>query len=184
MIHVRLVMPELSKMPAPKPGPWQRMAHDVSNALRRIEGFQPAPNALQRFQQRCAKLEAEVKQAAMSVSLLALNRLRELTPSDTGKTASEWEVQSVDEGDSVRFLFTHPNPDLIRWLNYGTKMHVIYAKRAYAKQGAGVLRFEMGGKIVYAKYVFHPGNPAYAFLEKVEAEYMDNLRNLQTMVKL
>lgn len=51
------------------------------------------------------------------------------------------------------------------YVEYGTKAHKIYPKRS-----GGVLRFAVGGSIVFAKYVSHPGNAPLPFMRPA-AEY-------------
>ena len=51
----------------------------------------------------------------------------------------------------------------IEFLEYGTKPHVIYPT-----EEGGVLAFMMGGKQVFAAYVFHPGTKAYRIFEALE----------------
>lgn len=48
--------------------------------------------------------------------------------------------------------------DYAKFLEYGTRPHEIVPKRAR------FLRFEVDGRIVYAKRVNHPGNPAFHYM--------------------
>jgi hypothetical protein len=51
----------------------------------------------------------------------------------------------------------------VEWLEWGTKPHVIYPT-----EEGGTLAFAIGGDMHFAKYVFHPGTPAYGIFEVVE----------------
>jgi len=53
---------------------------------------------------------------------------------------------------------TSTHPATIYVVN-GTRPHIIRPKRA-----GGVLRFEIGGRVVYARYVSHPGTRPNGFL--------------------
>lgn len=47
-----------------------------------------------------------------------------------------------------------------RWVEYGTKPHIIRAKRAKA------LRFEQNGTVRFAKWVKHPGTKPRPFMQR------------------
>ena len=68
----------------------------------------------------------------------------------------------------------------VEYLEYGTPAHVIYPK-----EEGGTLAFEMGGHMVFAKYVFHPGTRAYGIFTEVEEavpEYEEQLQDLPEAV--
>ena len=59
---------------------------------------------------------------------------------------------------SIKVVSTHP---ATIWVNSGTRPHEIKPRRR-----GGVLRFEIGGTVVYARRVMHPGNRASRFMER------------------
>jgi len=56
------------------------------------------------------------------------------------------------------------------YVEFGTKPHVIRPKRA-----GGVLRFNVGGTIVYAKVVHHPGTKAQPYVMPAFQAWVDSL---------
>lgn len=95
-----------------------------------------------------------------------LNRARVLAPVDTGRLRSSGSIQY-----SGFFTFRPKativfNVEYAQMVNDGTRPHVIRPKN---KQ---VLKFQMGGRTVYAKYVNHPGTKAKPFLDRAVREVM------------
>jgi hypothetical protein len=94
-------------------------------------------------------------------------KLKKVTPrSDrtTKHAADDWEIEYERTGMAVTgFEITNPH-DRIDYLEYGTDPHMIFPKRAK------VLRFEMDGKIVFARSVEHPGIKPMGFVRKVQDE--------------
>lgn len=69
--------------------------------------------------------------------------------------------------------------DYAGYVNDGTAPHIIRPKRP-----GGVLRFRMGSRLVYARYVNHPGTRANPFLDRalreVAAPYGYRITNVTT----
>lgn len=94
----------------------------------------------------------------------ALNRSRALTPVDTGRLRSA--TRSV-----VRNTLLGVTGELINDVEYaamvhdGTRPHRIDPRRS-----GGVLRFNIGGRVVYARYVNHPGTDPRPFMSQAMRE--------------
>ena len=100
---------------------------------------------------------SELREAARQV----VNRARVLVPVDTGRLRSSIRAEpprffslrgSVTVGSDLEYAAA---------VNDGSRPHVIRPRRA-----GGVLRFNVGGRIVYARYVNHPGTRGTHFLDK------------------
>jgi hypothetical protein len=68
-------------------------------------------------------------------------------------------IQRGPDGD-FRGVIRSTHPASIYVLN-GTRPHMIFPRRP-----GGVLRFTVGGRVVYARYVNHPGTKAQPFLQQ------------------
>ena len=94
----------------------------------------------------------------------AVNRAKILCPVDTGR------LRASIQGEARRTWTLRPqfivfsNVDYAPMVNDGTRPHVIRPRNARA------LRFEVGGRIVYARYVMHPGTRARPFLDRALRE--------------
>ncbi|MFF1964315.1 hypothetical protein ACFVW5_11985 [Streptomyces sp. NPDC058232] len=64
-------------------------------------------------------------------------------------------------GSMGRYVCDHP---AVRFLLDGARPHIIRPRRAKA------LRFEVGGRVVYAAYVRHPGTKPNNFLKRALRE--------------
>ena len=73
---------------------------------------------------------------------------------DTGDTAERTHVESIRRsGDVVTATIETPTPQA-NYQEFGTRPHLIRPRRARA------LRFVVGGRVVFARLVRHPGNRA------------------------
>ena len=107
--------------------------------------------------------------ATMAASDLVLE-LRDATPKDRPKTAFGWSATAPTfDGIAVEFRIRHPQsedavrsgaaqPPAIEWLLKGTRPHVIMPRKAKA------LRFTVGGEVVFATKVNHPGTTGHDFV--------------------
>jgi hypothetical protein len=68
------------------------------------------------------------------------------------------ELRQADETGAWGYLINYTPYGA--YVEYGTKAHKIYPKAA-----GGVLRFAVGGSIVFARYVSHPGTPPLPFMQ-------------------
>jgi len=102
------------------------------------------------------KLESDGRQV--------LNRARILCPVDTGR------LRASLRGELQGFFTLRPkfvvgsDVEYAPWVNDGTRPHVIRPRNAKA------LRFVVGGQVVYAKVVHHPGTRARPFLDRALRE--------------
>lgn len=78
---------------------------------------------------------------------------------DTGRTAGTIGSTLVGAGSSVSG-HVGSNDRVARYLEYGTRPHVIRPRNARA------LRFVSGGRVVFARAVNHPGTRPYRWLER------------------
>ncbi|MEW2127109.1 HK97 gp10 family phage protein [Streptomyces sp. NPDC007259] len=93
-----------------------------------------------------------------------LNRAKVLAPVDTGRLRASIRIESR-RTLTLRSVYTigsdvHYAP----YVNDGTRPHVIRPKRAKA------LRFNVGGRTVFAAVVNHPGTRANPFLDRALRE--------------
>ena len=81
---------------------------------------------------------------------LQKQKLDRIVPVKTGKLARSQKVISSTNGNVLTADFIYPT-NIANFTDAGTRPHIIRPKRA------SVLRFEVGGDIVFAKKVKHPG---------------------------
>lgn len=107
------------------------------------------------------RMQAEINRFASAdaerVARQVAVRARRLVPVDTGKTRNSIKVvkETSWRGPTWRVVVESPVGE---YLENGTKPHIIRPRRAQ------VLRFTVGGRVVYAKIVHHPGTKATHFL--------------------
>lgn len=87
---------------------------------------------------------------------LALSRI--LTPVDTGRLRSATRATVRDRAFGVTGELIN-DVEYAEMVHDGTRPH-----RITPRSPGGVLRFQIGGRTVYAKYVNHPGTRARPFL--------------------
>ncbi|SCF98448.1 Bacteriophage HK97-gp10, putative tail-component [Streptomyces sp. MnatMP-M17] len=93
-----------------------------------------------------------------------LNRARILAPVDTGRLRASLR-QEFRRTYTLRPMVTvGSDVEYAPWVNDGTGPHIIRPRRAQA------LRFVVGGRVVYAKVVHHPGTHARPFLDQALRE--------------
>ena len=89
-----------------------------------------------------------------------IEQARRLSPVDTGRYRAAWSKREVTTVRGVGWQVFNPVP-YAEYIENGTRPHVIRPKRQ-----DGTLRFRIGGKVVYAKIVHHPGTKAQHVLAK------------------
>lgn len=87
-------------------------------------------------------------------------RARELAPG-TMKDHITTHVEGSGRGLAAYVVSEHP---ATQYVIYGTRPHIIRPRRARA------LRFEVGGRVVYAAYARHPGTRPNDFLGRALRE--------------
>lgn len=148
---------------------WRAVAQRVADMLHRLPGMKLAPDFALTTERKIQHIEASYLSTALVACGKALTLLRATTPANTGKTAADWSMHVRRGTDETVVSYQHPDVRLIKMLNYGTRPHAINPVRAKA------LRFEIGGKVIFARYVFHPGTRAYGFLQRTTARLNSDL---------
>lgn len=113
-------------------------------------------------------------------------RLAEAVAKSTTTFKDSPNTSTVHTRETIRGLASGTSGRLIaggaaRFLENGTRAHMIWAKRALqgtgrskgtANEGRGArsLRFVVNGQVRFARYVFHPGTTATHFLKDAAAE--------------
>lgn len=93
-----------------------------------------------------------------------VNRAKVLAPVDTGRLRASIEG-SLNRTWTLRPRFTvGSSVEYAPMVHDGTRPHVIRPRNARA------LRFVVGGRVVYARVVHHPGTRARPFLDRALAE--------------
>ncbi len=93
-----------------------------------------------------------------------MNRAKVLAPVDTGRLRASIRIESR-RTLTLRSVYTiGSDVEYAQMVHDGTWPHVIRPRQAQA------LRFRIGGRIVYAKVVHHPGTRARPFLAQAVRE--------------
>ena len=96
----------------------------------------------------------------------ALRRIKMRTPGK-GVVRNLWGIEYETRNGLVKsatIFNKYKEPDVIGYLEYGTKPHSINPKVSQA------LHFFSGGFEVFAKSVMHPGTPEYGMVSKTKQE--------------
>lgn len=108
-----------------------------------------------------AEIDAATKQA-MTTLRRAIGQLY-------GKNlARKWTVTSSTAGDLVTITASTNDP-IVSYYEFGTRPHIISARNAH------VLRFQMHGQVVFAKYVHHPGTHAHNKLDRLRTSFSNSV---------
>jgi hypothetical protein len=82
----------------------------------------------------------------------------------------DWEIREGPKGLSGVIWCDHP---AVFYVLNGTRPHVITPRREFSsrrgkngRRRRAVLRFEVGGEVLYRRRVFHPGTRANPFLQR------------------
>lgn len=93
-----------------------------------------------------------------------MNRAKVLAPVDTGRLRASIRIESR-RNLALRTVYTvGSDVEYAAAVHDGTAPHVIRPRRAQA------LRFRVGGRIVYARVVNHPGTRGRPFLDRALRE--------------
>lgn len=115
-----------------------------------------------------AQLNRQLRGASRSELEIAarqvMNRAKVLAPVDTGRLRASIRIEAR-RNFAFRTVYTvGSDVEYADMVHGGTRPHVI---RPRNKQ---VLRFRVGGKVVFAKLVHHPGTRARPFLDRALRE--------------
>ncbi len=108
-------------------------------------------------------LQRRAQQAAVIGGATLKTDVRRAAPYKTGETQQKTDVRnfrSTDAGAAFTIISDTPQA---RWTNDGTRPHTIRPRRAKA------LRFVVGGRVVFARVVHHPGNKGTRWFERTVA---------------
>lgn len=93
-----------------------------------------------------------------------MNRAKVLCPVDTGRLRASIRIESR-RTFAFRSVFTvGSDVEYAGFVNDGTRPHIIRPRNAQA------LRFRVGGRVVFARVVHHPGTRARPFLDRALRE--------------
>lgn len=114
------------------------------------------------------------------LAITARDIYREEAPEDTGEFKRGIRYRTFTSGDEVGFSISTPQP-LGRFIVGGTAAHVILPRGNYP------LRFEIGGTVIFARKVNHPGTQPNPFNERAAARIRQKgkrtLRRISTRYK-
>lgn len=91
-------------------------------------------------------------------------RAKVLAPVDTGRLRASIRVERRSTFGLRQRWTVGSDVEYAPMVNDGTRPHIIRPKRAKA------LRFKVGGKVVFARIVHHPGTRARPFLDRALAD--------------
>ncbi len=112
-----------------------------------------------------------------------LDELKTRTPrsnkSETGYThlADAWAMNREDRDGMLEKLVFHnvaPHNKVLLYLEYGTVPHLI--------EGNPVLCFEVDGKIIFSRRVYHPGTKAYNIIGGMMGDVSELISSIQDAV--
>jgi len=113
-------------------------------------------------------LRRAIREASMSelrrVGPMVVNRAKILCPVDTGRLRASIKGQAQRTWTLRPQFVVGSNVDYAEYVHDGTRPHVIRPRNARA------LRFVVGGQVVYARVVHHPGTRAKPFLDRALRE--------------
>lgn len=111
----------------------------------------------------------ESRRVLMQRGPQVVNRAKVLAPVDTGRLRAAIKGRLVRNWTLRSEYQITVNVDYAEAVHDGTRPHVIRPRNAQA------LRFNIGGRIVYAKVVHHPGTRARPFLDRALREVTGGL---------
>ena len=113
-------------------------------------------------------LRRAIRQASMSelrvVGPQVVNRAKILCPVDTGRLRASIRGQAQRTWTLRPQFVVGSDVEYATYVNDGTRPHTIRPRNARA------LRFVVGGEVVYARVVHHPGTRAKPFLDRALRE--------------
>lgn len=104
----------------------------------------------------------EARRRVTDMTRATYNRANIITPVRTGRLRSANNFRTYADGLFYRGE-VYNNTDYAAAVHNGSEPHRIYAHPRPWK-GGGALRFKVGGRVLFRKYVDHPGNRARPWL--------------------
>jgi hypothetical protein len=105
------------------------------------------------------------RQMNESIKPEIVNKFREKTPQASGNLAGGWAGTVSQDGDSSTLTLSN-NVGYLDAVIKGRKPGYIFAK------DGGVLHFNIGGKEIFTKYVYHPGTAPNDFTRGIDDDYI------------
>lgn len=109
-------------------------------------------------------LRTEQRSRGEAAARQVMNRAKVLAPVDTGRLRSSIRIERRSFLGFRAKWTIGSDVEYAGYVNDGTRPHIIRPKN---KQ---VLRFRVGGQVVFAKVVHHPGTRAQPFLDRALRE--------------
>lgn len=130
-------------------------------------GMSCDPSGLRRQVNQTIKFMDDIRSQAIKMAYDFHPIVQGRTPKITGETARSWTIHFLEVNRDTVSWEINPDgkEDIVTFLEFGTKPHVILPKRI-----GGVLVFEVDGEIVFTKDVFHPGTKPLGFVRQTQDE--------------
>lgn len=109
-------------------------------------------------------IQGESRRAIRQRAPQVLNRAKILAPVDTGRLRASGKIRYSGLFSFRAKATVFFDVDYAKAVHDGTRPHVIRPRNAQ------VLRFVVGGRVVYAKVVHHPGTRARPYLDRALRE--------------
>lgn len=114
-----------------------------------IRAFERAPSLVQ----------SEIRHAMEDTVLVAEGEVLKLTPVRTGRLRRSLESSVEGNGPNIRARIAFEGVDYAAAVEFGTRPHTIVPKSGKA------LRFNIAGRVVFARSVRHPGTAGVHMME-------------------
>ena len=141
---------------------------------------------------RALEIMAERRAKEVALGDKFLEVIKDRTPVKTGETRKSWTLHvHQNDAQGVRWVISSDGREkIVGYLEFGTKVHIIYPKAALAEMGiygnrsspSGVLVFEVDGKTVFVKHVHHPGTKPLGIVRLTKQELKQESRSLEAQM--
>lgn len=122
-----------------------------------VKGWDKLKQVFGNFFKATAKHPANFRQTMGEESDRLETILQNNAPKRTGQYAAGIHTTLTGTDENLKITITDPQP-LGSYIRFGTRPHPIYPVRAK------MLRFTVGGRVVFARKVNHPGTKANPFM--------------------
>jgi HK97 gp10 family phage protein len=121
----------------------------------------------QRLMQAGLSSEQAVTEAMMQAATFIAATMKSLAPVDTGNLRDSIGIQL--QGGSIIIGPDMSQAPYAGYVEFGTQPHDIRPKNAQA------LRFQVGGRVIYARVVHHPGTAPAHYVARAFEQWVDSL---------
>lgn len=98
-----------------------------------------------------------------AIETVYLKKIKQNTPSKTGKTAAAWKLKKVKDGEYM--IYNKKFGDIVEYLENGTGLYGPKGEKyIIVPKDKKALKFIINGKTVFCKEVVHPGIEARHFI--------------------